>query len=335
MASESQFDIPVVIFIFKRLDTLARIFNRLSEVKPKKIILIADEGRNDTERAAAAVVRAGVEKLVTWDCEIVRDYASENRGVYGNIALGAKRVLESEDKAIFLEDDNLPSVSFFSFCSEMLERYEGDKRVLWVCGTNYLSRYDTPWKNSYVFTRQLMPCGWATWGRKFLSSYDFELERIAPADKRSARSTYSIKRLYLQQLYNIEYERAHKRRLGRYYSWDYHMAWTLRTGDYVGVAPVVNLIQNIGVDDCSEHGGNSLSLAMTKRFCSMDAYELAFPLNHPAKVEVDRRYERLIERKLLYPLKDYAGILVKLLAYRLFGFPPDCSLRGALKKEYN
>lgn len=113
------------------------------------------------------------------------------------------------------------------------------------------------------------------------------------------------------------------------------MAWTLRAGGFYGIAPSVNLIENIGVDDCSEHGGNDLSLDMTNRFCSMEGYELPFPLRHPEAVELDETYERLIERKLLYPMKDYIGALVKLAANRLFNFPPDLSLRQAIKKDLN
>lgn len=332
MSDSGWFDIPVAIFIFKRLDTLERIFDRLSEVRPRKLYLIADQGRDEVERHTAAEVRRGVESLITWDCEVVRDYADQNRGVYGNIALGAKRVFEQEPAAIFLEDDNLPSESFFPFCEEMLGRYKDSREVLWVCGTNYLSEYDAPGGVSYVFTRQLLPCGWASWSDKFLASYDFELEKTTPEDKRRARSTYSVRRLYLQQLFNVEYEKEHRERTGRFYSWDYHMAWTLRTGGYYGIAPRVNLIENIGVDDRSEHGGSDLALDMTSRFCSMGGYELSFPLRHPEGVKVDKRYEQLIERKLLYPVKDYSGVLAKLAAKRLFGFPPDLSLRQAIRR---
>ena len=258
MSDDKTFDIPVAVFIFKRLDTLERIFDRLAEVRPSKLYLIADQGRDEAERLAVDKVRRGVDSLITWDCEVVRDYAKENRGVYVNIALGAKRVFEREPVAIFLEDDNLPSLSFFPFCAEMLARYRDNDKILWICGTNYLSQYEAPHNASYIFTRQLMPCGWASWGDKFLSSYDFDLNKTTPEDMRRARNTYSVRRLYLQQLFNVEYEKAHKGRTGRYYSWDYHMAWTLRTGGFFGIAPSVNLIENIGVDDCSEHGGNDL-----------------------------------------------------------------------------
>ncbi len=333
MSTCESFDIPVVIFLFKRLDTLERIFSRLAEVRPSKLYLIADQGRNNAERVAAAEVRRGVDALITWDCEVIRNFSDENRGVYGNIAMGAKWVFEREPMAIFLEDDNLPSISFFPFCAEMLSRYRDVNEILWVCGTNYLSRYEAPGHASYVFTRQLMPCGWASWADKFLSCYDFDLDKLTSEDKRRARGTYRVRRLYLQQLFNVEYEKAFKARTGRYYSWDYHMAWTLRTGGFYGIGPSVNLIENIGVDDRSEHGGTNLALDMTNRFCSMNGYELSFPLVHPEMLEVDRRYEKLIEQKLLYPIRDYFGVLVKLMAHHLIGFPPDLSFRDTNHKE--
>ena len=138
MSDRERFDIPVVVFIFKRLDTLEKIFARLAEIRPKKLYLIADQGRDDAERSAAAEVREGVEAFITWDCEVVRDYAKENRGVYGNIALGAKKVFEQEPMAIFLEDDNLPSASFFPFCEEMLNRY----KLFAATGTRDLEGYN-------------------------------------------------------------------------------------------------------------------------------------------------------------------------------------------------
>ena len=109
------FDIPVAIFIFKRHKAVD-VVRRIAEVKPRKLYILADQGRNDAEREAVASCRAAVEAAIDWECEVVKNYATENRGVYQNIGEGAKWVLRQEKWAIFLEDDNLPEVSFFDFC---------------------------------------------------------------------------------------------------------------------------------------------------------------------------------------------------------------------------
>lgn len=66
MSDNQLFDIPVAIFIFKRLDTLERIFDRLAEIRPSKLYLIADQGRDETERLAVDKVRRSVDSLITW-----------------------------------------------------------------------------------------------------------------------------------------------------------------------------------------------------------------------------------------------------------------------------
>ena len=84
-----RFDVPVVLFIFKR-EKAVEIVKKISEVRPAKLYILADQGRNDEEKEQAQRCREAVEKAVDWECEIVKNYADENRGVFGNIALGAK-----------------------------------------------------------------------------------------------------------------------------------------------------------------------------------------------------------------------------------------------------
>lgn len=327
---DKNFEIPVVMFLFKRQDTLDEIFAVIRAVKPKKMYLIADGGRNEREVEMATAVREKAERNIDWKCEIVKRYSDENVGVYGNIGLGAKFVFEHEESAVFLEDDNLPAVSFFQYCEEMLDRYQKDRRVLWICGTNYLTRYQPEGNSSYMFTRQLLPCGWASWGNKFLATYDFDLNRTVKSDRKRVKATYQVKRLYYQQLFNVMYESDHFSEFGRYYSWDYHMAWSLRQAGCFGISPSVNLIQNIGVDALSEHGGTSLDMDMTQRFCGMPKGELEFPLRHPEKIATDVGYERSIEETILFPFGEWVGIVIKLAFRMLTKFPLTSSIRGKL-----
>ena len=133
-----RFNIPVVLLLFKRKEAALRIIDRLKKAGVSKLYIMADQGRNEKEIKQVAETREAVEKAIDWDCEVIKNYANKNRGVYGNIALGAKWVFEREKWAIFLEDDNLPEETFFPYCEELLKRYENDNRILWICGTNYL-----------------------------------------------------------------------------------------------------------------------------------------------------------------------------------------------------
>jgi len=298
--SQDRFNIPVVMFIFKRKDTTLRIIERVAEIKPTKLYLLADYGRNEEEKKLADECRRAVEEAINWDCSIIKNYAIENRGVYANIGEGAKWVFEREEFAIFLEDDNLPELTFFEYCRELLEKYRYNSKVLWICGTNYLENYNSD--DSYMFTQHLLPCGWASWRDKFLKYYDGEMSTFSNDDVEILlKRAYSDRRLYKHQyrifektLYNMENNRKRC-------SWDYQMAYTLRYNNLYGISPQKNQIRNIGVDEFSEHGGTTYKNVMTRRFCGIESFPLDFPLNHPKEVACDENYEKLIGNIILPP----------------------------------
>lgn len=300
-----KFDIPVVLLLFKRKDAALRIVERLKQAKVSKIYIMADQGRDDAEIKLVEEAREAVENAIDWDCKVIKNYAKDNRGVYANIALGAKWVFEREKWAIFLEDDNLPELSFFPFCKELLQKYEHDNRILWICGTNYLGEYKPRLDVSYMFTEHMLPCGWASWSDKFLNNYDGFVESI---------DNPVIEELFRKSFVSKDMSDVYVRPLKRYRllikngkepsSWDYQMSFNLRMNHMLGISPIKNQIKNIGVDDFSEHGGNSFDLVMTKRFCGMDSYELPMPIKHPEFVTIDPWYEELINKIVTPPIRS-------------------------------
>ena len=299
----NDFDIPVVLFIFKRLKAI-EIMKRIREVKPKKIYILADYGRNEEEIKLCEECRKKVEEIIDWDCQVIKNYATENRGVWGNIGLGAEWIFQREEKAIFLEDDNLPEVTFFQYCKEMLEKYEEDSRILWVCGTNYLGKYIPEDGSSYVFTRHMLPCGWASWSKKFLKYYDKEL--LSFDDKNAVKiAKKNSFNGYLFRQYKRSWcaERRAIKEGKRPVSWDYQMDFSLKSNSLYGISPCYNQIKNIGVDIHSIHNGSDPTAEMTKRFCEVPTYKLEFPLQHPEEVKLDKIYENEIAKIVAYPLK--------------------------------
>lgn len=297
------YDIPIVLFIFRRTSGLTGIMEKIRNVKPGKLYIIADGPRNSKEKEETDKCRNLLESLIDWDCEVVKNYAVQNRGVYRNIGEGAKWVFQKEKWAIFLEDDNLPELSFFEFCKDLLERYRSNSKILWVCGTNYLGKYESQY--SYVFTQHLLPCGWASWGEKFLKFYDGLLETLdSPENMKNFEESYKSKKLYAQQLYSIKRTRHLLETNINRGSWDYQMLYSIRGNGLYGISPVFNQIKNIGVDAISEHGGNSWKKTMTERLCGMPSYLLKYPLNHPEHVSIDDKYERSIDKILLLPIVD-------------------------------
>lgn len=296
------FDIPVVVFLFKRVEKTAMIIDRLAQILPRKVYLIADGPRNAGEEDAVKKCRETVEQHITWPCEIKKNYAQTNRGVFENIAGGAKWVFEREEVAIFLEDDNFPALSFFPFCEEMLRLYKNNPQILWICGSNYLIDYEFKNNASYSFTQNMLPCGWASWANKFNKYYqaDFEGWPAKTTKLRIKKLKYSSV-LKKQEISNWEYEIYRKSHGLKYLSWDYQMSYTLRSQNLLGIIPKYNQIQNIGVDFDSIHGGNTMSNEMTSRFCENQIKDLEFPLIHPTEVAIDPKFEKSLGRIITYP----------------------------------
>jgi hypothetical protein len=314
----SFFDIPVTLFFFKREEKTVKIINRIAEVKPQKLYLIADGPRNDIELERVKECRKRVEAAITWDCEVIKNYADENKGVYNRIGLGAKWVFEREKSAIFLEDDNLPDPTFFPFCKELLAMYENDTRVFWICGTNYLEKFNPCDDSSYVFTKHMLPCGWASWSHKFPKYYDGEMQlwKNGYIRKRVVQEIeYRPLAKQLMQTWNrVDYQ---FKTYGKPGSWDGQMSFTQRSQNLYAIVPKNNLIENIGADADSEHGGTSMKNKMTKRFCSIKTYPIEFPLIHPKGFMTDpvfeKRTNRIITLPIDYRIKGYLIALLKII----------------------
>lgn len=332
--TNNMFNIPVALFIFKRTSSLKAIVGRIKSVKPAKFYIIADGPRTEEEKKDTDACRALVESLIDWPCTVVKDYATQNRGVYQNIGEGAKRVFKNEEWAIFLEDDNLPEVTFFEYCKELLNRYKDNEKILWICGTNYLGKYESNY--SYMFTQHLLPCGWASWRDKFLKYYDGLLSTFDSRDKQETfKKTYKNKKLYKQRYETGKRVKYIIENDIRRSSWDFQMLYSLRSNDLYGISPASNQIKNIGVDELSTHGGTSWQMVMTKRFCGMPSYPLSFPLEHPDAVEIDKKYEKKIDKIILFPLPLRLKVKIVKVIKKILRIDPNERLGEHFKNSKN
>lgn len=331
----TKLDVPVVLFTFKRVDKTLEVLERIALTKPLKLYILSDYGRNEEEIDRVNTLRLKIEQRVNWDCELIKKYASKNIGVYENIGMGAKWVLEREKYAIFLEDDNLPELSFFSFCKEMLEKYYDDTRVLWICGTNYLKQYTPEDGSSYVFTKHMLPCGWASWGHKFNKFYDGNLELLQDKNLRErVRFENQDRALLMQDLDNWNRELRYIKKGEQPTSWDYQMSFSMRIHGLYAIVPKFNQITNIGVDIDSIHGGNTYDYIMTRRFCGLPTKELDFPLKHPKVVLSDLLFEKLTGKIITRPLTERVKSNIGLLIKKILNLDIDKKLMYQLNQKF-
>jgi len=126
------------MIIFRRPEHTSRVLESIRYYKPKRLMVIADGPRKDRpgEQEACEAARAVID-TVDWDCEVLKNYATENLGCGPRVSSGLDWVFSIVDKAIILEDDCIPHPSFFGYCCDLLEHYQDDKRVMHISGCTY------------------------------------------------------------------------------------------------------------------------------------------------------------------------------------------------------
>lgn len=133
----SELEVPAAFLIYKRPDVMRRVFATIAAARPRRLYVIADGPRDESEAARCAEARAIIEG-VDWDCEVFTNYAETNLGLKRRVSSGLDWVFAHEEQAIILEDDCLPDSTFFRFCAELLERYRDDERIMHISGNNFL-----------------------------------------------------------------------------------------------------------------------------------------------------------------------------------------------------
>jgi hypothetical protein len=208
----------------------------------------------------------------------------DNLGCRLNVARGIGWALESEEEVIILEDDCVPTESFFRFCSENLERYRGDERVMSVSGTNFLFE-ETVTGDSYFFSRYVNVWGWATWRRAW-RHYDHDLALWEEARQQGwLRDVFE--RALVRRYWTLTLDLI---RDGALDVWDFPWMMSCWLQGGLSVQPTINLVRNIGFGPQATH------TTMEDKLSRMSISEMRFPLRHPLAVRRNARADRRIER---------------------------------------
>lgn len=234
----------VLLVIFRRPVTTRRVFEAIRIAQPPKLYIAADGPRPDRpdDDDLCAQTRAITEN-VDWECDVVRLYREANVGLRVNISEAVDALLEAEGEGIILEDDTLPSNSFFGFCDEMLAKYRHEERVGTVSGYNPALPSPIP-SGHHDFTQLPMIWGWATWKRSW-TGHRATFEAWPGDDSNfptSVRGCFGASKRWID---NLEQVRSGELRTVWSYPFFYH-CWA---HDLLAVMPASSLTVNIGYDD--------------------------------------------------------------------------------------
>ncbi|MEY4572063.1 MAG: hypothetical protein RLZ10_1289 [Bacteroidota bacterium] len=156
---------PIVLFTFKRLDTLKQTIEALEKnymAKESELIIFSDAAKGDADKIAVEKVR---EYLVTIHGfkKIIIHEAKQNKGLAQSIIDGVSQVLKTHDSVIVLEDDLVTSPNFLNFMNESLIKYLNIENVFSISGFSFDLKFKEKFYSDSYFLNRGWSWGWATW----------------------------------------------------------------------------------------------------------------------------------------------------------------------------
>ncbi len=317
---KSNIDIPVALIFFNRPEQFAKVFETVKKAAPSQLFLIQDGARENNKKDIENIKKCReILKGIDWECEINQDFSEENLGCGKRIYTGLSKCFEKVDRLVILEDDCVPSQSFFPFCYEVLEKYKNDDRVGLVTGMNHLGEFNEV-ESDYFFSLVGSIAGWATWKRSWeLTNYDLS---VITDDKDAMRwlkqfQDYGSTR---NKVYNVVLKKKEMLDNGGKLS-----SWSTQFGIYqilqskLIVVPRVNLMSNIGLTEESANSVSDIKFIPKglRKLYELKLYEMEFPLKHPKYVFNDIEYCHRVD-DIMRPKKSVARLrLIESLWLRL------------------
>lgn len=304
---------PVLLIFFNRPNTFVKVFEQVRKAKPGILFLAQDGPRNDDDMVAIKECRK-IAESIDWDCTVFRDYSEINMGCGMRPQTAISKALEQFDQVIILEDDCVPTDSFFRYCDEMLERYKNDDRIAYISGLNHFETWNCG-DGDYFFTKTGAIHGWATWQRVWKRYYDYYVHGVNNKyvlnliSKQFPNTAISDGRIASWKRARASIENGEKLSY-----WDVQWGFVKYSQNMLVIVPRINQICNIGGGVGSTHAQSlkNTSFQKYKNFIYIPTTDLSFPLEKPQYVICDTDYDNLVYKIMAgNPVRRKLASLIK------------------------
>jgi len=269
---------PLLFMVFNRPEKTKRVWEQICKAKPQKLYIAADGARANKpeDKEKCARVREIVSH-VDWDCDVKYLFHEKNRGCTMAGKTAFDWVFSQEEEMIQLEDDVLPTQSFFWFMQEILEKYKDDRRICYICAENYGIKSG---EATYFFSQYGGSWGWATWKRVHdLWEYKLDsLEDVVNTD--NFRNSFPTKFQYdfwIKHFYHWKYVGGN--------TYDLQTFYLIHKYNMVNIVPNVNIVTNIGWD--MEASNTKVAVSdncIANKFANIPSFEIA-EIVHPVEIK--------------------------------------------------
>lgn len=262
---------PVLILFFNRRETVLTLIENLSKVKPGKLYLSSDGGRNIEEKNRVEKIRTEVLNAITWQCDVHTNFNTHNLGCKLAVDNAVQWFFSQVNEGVVLEDDCIPSPAFFDYVTKCLETYRDNKQVATIGGR----RESTSSSNDGItFSSKFFCWGWASWSDRITPvDVEFGYQPLLPSSVTQGLSFWESR--HVKGIHSLMLD-------GIVNSWAYSYDLAFRSSGQVHVVPPKNFISNIGIGQGTHDTG--------ARKDSVKVIDEAFNAEVPTIINVNRCY---------------------------------------------
>lgn len=231
---------PIVLFTYKRLDTLIQTVEALQKnnLAPQSdLCVFSDTEKTGEDKECVSAVREYIATIKGFKSITIFE-SKTNKGLAGSIIEGVTQVLELYDSVIVLEDDLVSSANFLNYMNEALNYYKEENKVFSVTGFS-ISIENISSESDVYFTSRSSSWGWATWKNRW-KSIDWEVKDYPEFKKnRQLRRDFNKMGSDMSQMLDRQMQ-------GKINSWAIRWCYHQFKHDLFSVHPFVSKIENVG-----------------------------------------------------------------------------------------
>lgn len=231
---------PIVLFTYKRLDTLRKTVESLkanSLANSSDLIVYSDGLKSSKDEISIAEVRAYLKTIRGFKTITIHESLT-NKGLANSIIEGVTDVINQYGRVIVLEDDLICSPNFLNYMNAALDFYSDEAEIFSIAGYSIPINCNHSDSDVY-FTSRSSSWGWATWKDRW-SSIDWEVKDYSGFKKdKTLRRNFNKMGSDMSQMLDRQMQ-------GKINSWAIRWCYHQFKYDLFSAHPFTSKIVNIG-----------------------------------------------------------------------------------------
>ena len=286
---------PIVIFVFNRVKHLSMLIESLKnnrEAKYSNLFIFSDGPKTDEDITKVDQVRKYLKSIKGFKSIEVFEQDS-NLGLSKSVINGVSKIINSEKKAIILEDDMIVSPNFLEYMNIGLTKFKEEKKIASIHGYCYPVKDNLP---HFFFLKGADCWGWATWKDRW------ELIELNPKNLiQKIKESNQIKKFNFDWSYDY-FKMLEDNLKEKNDSWAIRWHASMFLKNKLTLYPGKSLVRNNGVDGTGTHSekSNYFDINLSNQKIILDNLELK-----ESPIAYDSFKKFFLQRKsLLFKLKS-------------------------------